>query len=398
MVCAAERISRKLVGPGDGLTMPQHKSSAGWVIAALVALPLLGAWLDGRPLAAFFAFPPPLDIPRHYPRFSWLAAGSVIALALAVAYPWVRRGLARGPLPTVAAAKSARSGRLPMWGWVALAWTGAWWVLAWNRWEWFAPAQRYTFFPLWLGFIVSVNALTERRTGSCFLRRHPARWLSLFGVSALCWWAFEWLNRFVRNWHYLNVQDFGALAYALHASLCFSTVLPAVLAVAEWIGSHPGWWARTSAGPRWTWLNTRGAALALVGFGGVSLAGTGAFPLALYPALWVGPLALQLGLPALRGAAGLAGELAAGDWRRAATWMIAALGCGFFWEMWNWYSLARWIYTVPGVERWQVFEMPLLGYVGYLPFGLECLLVARWVGIDEAGPLEPSVHSPESGT
>jgi hypothetical protein len=30
---------------------------------------------------------------------------------------------------------------------------------------------------------------------------------------------------------------------------------------------------------------------------------------------------------------------------------------------------------VPYVQRFQLFEMPLLGYAGYLPFGLECALV-----------------------
>jgi hypothetical protein len=40
---------------------------------------------------------------------------------------------------------------------------------------------------------------------------------------------------------------------------------------------------------------------------------------------------------------------------------------------------------VPFVQRWPVFEMPLLGYTGYLPFGLECGLVAVWVlGREEA--------------
>ena len=44
--------------------------------------------------------------------------------------------------------------------------------------------------------------------------------------------------------------------------------------------------------------------------------------------------------------------------------------------MWNFYSLARWEYAVPFVQRFKVFEMPLLGYAGYLPFGVECLAVA----------------------
>ena len=55
---------------------------------------------------------------------------------------------------------------------------------------------------------------------------------------------------------------------------------------------------------------------------------------------------------------------------------VAALICGFFWEMWNFFSLARWNYAVPFVHRFQIFEMPLLGYAGYLPFGAECAVIA----------------------
>ncbi|MDZ7766464.1 MAG: hypothetical protein U5K00_18910 [Melioribacteraceae bacterium] len=45
--------------------------------------------------------------------------------------------------------------------------------------------------------------------------------------------------------------------------------------------------------------------------------------------------------------------------------------CGFFWEMWNYYSYPKWIYDVPGVNFLHVFEMPVLGYLGYIPFSLE---------------------------
>ena len=54
---------------------------------------------------------------------------------------------------------------------------------------------------------------------------------------------------------------------------------------------------------------------------------------------------------------------------------LAALVCGGFWEMWNTYSLAKWVYAVPFVNRFHLFEMPVLGYGGYLPFGLECAAV-----------------------
>jgi hypothetical protein len=48
--------------------------------------------------------------------------------------------------------------------------------------------------------------------------------------------------------------------------------------------------------------------------------------------------------------------------------------------MWNYYSLAKWIYTVPFVGRFFIFEMPILGFAGYLPFGLECLAIGSLLG------------------
>ncbi len=346
--------------------------------ALALTLPLAGALCAGRPLAEFTQFPPPLDVPDDYLRFSWLAAAGVAGLLAAVAASWLF-GPRGGSRANDDAEPAATPRRFPWWGWVALAWTATWWTLAWTRWTWFAPWQAYTFFPLWLGFIVSVNAAVEWCAGSCLMLRAPRRWLALFGASAACWWSFEWLNRFVRNWHYLNAEEFGALGYFVHATVCFSTVLPAVAAVAEWLDSHRCWRACVGAGPSWAWLARRDVAVGMFVFGGVSLFATGFWPRWSYPALWISPLVLFLAASMWSGRPGLTAEMARGDWRRAAPWIVGALACGFFWEMWNVRSFAKWIYTVPGVDRWHLFEMPALGYAGYLPFGLECLLVTEWV-------------------
>jgi hypothetical protein len=39
--------------------------------------------------------------------------------------------------------------------------------------------------------------------------------------------------------------------------------------------------------------------------------------------------------------------------------------------MWNYYSDPKWIYKIPFVDYAYIFEMPALGYLGYLPFALE---------------------------
>jgi len=266
---------------------------------------------------------------------------------------------------------------------VATVWLVAWWAMAWTRLAWFAPLQRFTFFPLWLGFIVTINALTFSRTGTCQMVRTPSAWLRLFAASAVFWWMFEWLNRFVHNWHYLGVEDIGPVGYAVHATLSFSTVLPAVAAVREWLGSHLEWENCVAVGPAFWALERPFTGAALIAFGICALAATGAWPMQTYPALWAAPLALLLGESIWSRRAGAWQQIARGNWRDAAAWAIAGLLCGFCWELWNVHSAAKWIYTVPYVDRGHLFEMPVLGYLGYLPFGIECLLVAERIS---AGP------------
>ena len=60
-----------------------------------------------------------------------------------------------------------------------------------------------------------------------------------------------------------------------------------------------------------------------------------------------------------------------GNWRPLVALSSGALVCGFFWEMWNYFAYPKWVYHTPGVEFLKVFDMPLLGYIGYLFFAWE---------------------------
>ncbi|WP_372807625.1 hypothetical protein, partial [Pontiella sp.] len=264
----------------------------------------------------------------------------------------------------------------PLWGWIAIASGVVSWLLAWTRFGWMEPFQRYTFTPQWIAYIVAVNALTYRRTGRCLLTHETKFFLWLFPLSAVFWWFFEYLNRFVQNWWYTAGTGFSPLQYFIAATLPFSTVLPAVLSTEEGLSAHP----RTSAGLEFrtiVWC-TRPKALAWATLV-VSAAGLffiGRFPDYFFPLLWVAPLLLLIAFRTLQDRPPFFPELRRGDWRRVYRLALAALICGFFWELWNGHSLAKWIYEVPFVHRFQLFEMPLLGYAGYLPFGLECAVIA----------------------
>jgi hypothetical protein len=55
-------------------------------------------------------------------------------------------------------------------------------------------------------------------------------------------------------------------------------------------------------------------------------------------------------------------------------WLLLAGGaiCGLLWEFWNFWANSKWIYTVPFTKHIKYFEMPLLGFLGFPPFALEC--------------------------
>ena len=58
---------------------------------------------------------------------------------------------------------------------------------------------------------------------------------------------------------------------------------------------------------------------------------------------------------------------------------LGALICGFFWEMWNHHATVSWEYNIGLFDFARIFQMPLLGYGGYLPFGLETYALFHFV-------------------
>jgi hypothetical protein len=67
--------------------------------------------------------------------------------------------------------------------------------------------------------------------------------------------------------------------------------------------------------------------------------------------------------------------------------------CGFFWEMWNFYTYPKWIYRIPFVDFFRIFEMPLLGYFGYLPFSLELFALYHFViGLIKPGKIQDYIR------
>lgn len=350
---------------------------ASLALLIVLCLPLAGVIISGTPISSYLEFPPRTQYVDHAP-FSWFAFALCLLVILGVLFPFLRQVWRTQESVSLPDSENPRR-RFAWWGLLGFSFTALFWLLAWSRFDWFSIFQPHTFAPLWLGYIVTINAVTEHRAGTCLLKKHPIRFLLLFPLSAGFWWVFEWLNRFVQNWTYQTPTVYSAGEYFLYASISFSTVLPAVASTAEMLQSFPAISQRFSRSWPFALESYRTLTIALFSLAASSLLLIGILPNFLFPLLWVSPLIILICLQLLLEGTSLFPELSRGDWSRLISWSLAALVCGFFWELWNYYSLAKWTYNIPYVEQFKIFEMPILGYAGYLPFGLECAAVVTWV-------------------
>ena len=251
--------------------------------------------------------------------------------------------------------------------------------------NWLLPDETmrtaYLFFPLWLGYALVVDALVLLRSGTSILNRSPRDFVWLFFTSAPAWWLFEWINKRTGNWEYLGDETFNRLEHFLLSTVSFSTVMPAVFETAELVRTFR-WTERFAAGLRLAPTRLLAAGLFLTGFAMLALAllRPGYF----YPLIWGAIFLILEPLNIALGRRHLFTWLKEGDWRPVVSLSLGALICGFFWELWNYFSYPKWVYHTPGAEFLHIFEMPLLGYIGYLPFAWELYALRNFLSPNAA--------------
>ena len=253
----------------------------------------------------------------------------------------------------------------PLHGWVGLALAGVFWALNWNL---EGLRTNWGFFPMWLGYCLAVDGLVFWRTGTSLAARSLKKYIGLFLVSAPAWWLFELVNWRVQNWHYQGGEFFTNPEFIFWSTLSFTTVIPAVFGSAELVSSFD-FINSIGKGPRIH--PDRKTSLFFFLLGWLMFVLMWAFPKVFFPFVWISvyfilePLNIWLGN---RTQAAHTGEK---NWRPVLALWMGILLTALFWEMWNYLSFPKWIYSVPWGDCCHIFEMPLLGYGGYLPFSLE---------------------------
>lgn len=223
----------------------------------------------------------------------------------------------------------------------------------------------------WYPTLILLDALIALRTGHYTLLTRPRYAASLLFWSAALWYVFELINFRVQNWYYVFVPD-DRLARWIGVTLSFMTVLPAIFLGERWLSARG-----VAERVRWRPLTIgRGSLFFLVGAGLLFVALTLAWPLYFFPLVW-GALTLLLEPwnywrdPDRS----LLGDLERGRPDRLLRLVLAGLVIGFVWELYNIEARGKWIYTVPGLEGFKLFEMPVPGFLGFPVFALDCFVV-----------------------
>jgi hypothetical protein len=261
----------------------------------------------------------------------------------------------------------------PARGWLGLLLIAVCWPL-----DWALPGVRtsYLFFPLWLGYILVVDALVQTRTGQSLWSRSRKDFVLLFFISAPVWWLFELINLRTANWEYVGRELVSPLKFNVLATISFSIVVPAVFETADLMRNF-GWIDRFASGPRIP--ATREVFVGLFVVGLAMLSAMLVWPKIFYPFAWISLVLIFEPIDCWTGRPYFLKELRLGDWRTVVSLSVGALVCGFFWELWNYYSFPKWVYHIPGLGFLRIFEMPLLGYGGYIPFALELYALKNFI-------------------
>ncbi len=231
--------------------------------------------------------------------------------------------------------------------------------------DWYIPI-------VWFGYILLIDSIVYRTRGRSLIATHPKEAFFLATISLPFWLIFEGYNLVTHNWTYINY------IWYIHL-LDFTTIMPAVMETFMLVRAM-GVFGKVKinfahAIPLRADAPTQQAAHRII----MVLPALGVIAIMVpllsrtlgMPFVWVGMFLLLDPLNYALGRDSIVRRASTGESRALLQMFLAGIIMGFLWEFWNYMAYPKWIYNIAGIR---LFEMPLQGYLGYLPFALDVFL------------------------
>lgn len=230
----------------------------------------------------------------------------------------------------------------------------------------------------WWAYILAVDAWIYRRKGTSLLTDRREMFVLQCILSVACWCLFEAYNRLMPGWRYANLPGDLSLRFLGYA-ISFATIMPGLFLTCELLQSF-GFFAHARM-PRVRW--GQNALIVSAVIGAIFCLVPPFFPEnmrgGLWAFVWMGWFFLLEPFNYWRGAQSIYRDWEAGSLTRTLQLFASGAICGLLWEFWNMWAYTKWVYIFPVGQNWKFFEMPLVGFLGFLPFALEYFVMFHFV-------------------
>lgn len=256
------------------------------------------------------------------------------------------------------------------------------------------------YFPIvWWGYILLVDSLVYVTRKNSLLMNRRKQFLIYAALSLILWGVFDLANIPLHAWTYVNFPS--SLWYKIvHSILSFSTVVPAFMENVELIQGIPLFHKMISK------IKFKKYKIHRIEKGWLYIFIITGVGCAAYPLLF--PILKNYGAPAFLNLLGwyaffflldpinylhnkpsIIGFLIKGEIDLPLALLLSIAICGFLWEFWNYWAQIKWVYNAPFLGDIKLFEMPILGYIFYLPFAFELFAMYHFV----TGTLKEKIKS-----
>jgi predicted flap endonuclease-1-like 5' DNA nuclease len=235
------------------------------------------------------------------------------------------------------------------------------------------PIPTWYYHLAWGSYIIAADALNRRLGARSLLRDRPGRFFWIAAASVVWWTLFEAINQRLGNWYYVMDPSSRAVRWPAGV-LAFATVLPGIVETVALV-ENLGWLRSVRVAPlRWS----RAKEASCLVLGAACFALPLLWPNVFFPLTWGSFVFLIEPWNRRHARRSFLRDLEAGEAGPFCRTLLAGFVCGVLWEAWNFWARTKWVYTVPVFEELKLFEMPLLGFLGFPPFAVESLVVLRF--------------------
>lgn len=234
----------------------------------------------------------------------------------------------------------------------------------------------------WYGVLLLLDWIAKKR-GKYSLFSSSQLIIILACVSAVFWWFYEWINLSTKNWAYPQQILYTPLSFGFVATIGFTTVLPFLILMSFIVSTFftkKIYFLKSK-------LNSLMTTISII-LGLLSLFICFVFPLYGWTLTWFIVFFIFDALNAHAGRRSLLVQFINKNYMPLLFLSITALPAGVIWESLNYfvpkwtYPLVPWFWALPAPLTTKFVEMPLIGFLGYIPFIWSAFAFVEFLQLD----------------